>query len=280
MTFGICHQIPCLRIGGGVGEGAGVRRLLVFLSLILMVGSLGAAPKERVWDQEVAKAKIAKVLEVEGTRKQPWNTIPWHSDPKAAVAEARGSRKPLLVFMFSKEAGPPLEPCCPPGRLIRALSLSDSEVQKKIIGSFVPLKLIYTEGKGFGVKWLVLNGWETKFQFAAGDGCAGCAILNADLNMEFANSGSALVGELFESVAYDPKKFSTMLSRGYQRWKEDGIMGREGGLSMRERQQEVDRYRRGVVFEVEKEGEMRLPPIGYSLAKAMELFRMAGARKE
>jgi hypothetical protein len=161
---------------------------------------------------------------------------------------------------------------------MRALTLTDAEVERKITSSFVPLKLAYTPDKGFGVKWPALSRWETRFQFAGPDGSAGCAVINAELTMEFANSGSSLISELFDSTAYDSRKFSGMLSRGYQRWREDRIVSAEGGLSENERDDEVLRYRAGVAFDVAREGEMRIPPKGYSLGKAVELFRMAGSK--
>ena len=265
-----------LALWAGFRDCEQVRILLRLSCFFLLFGMVPVGARERVWNQDKAKEKVAEMLKVEASRKQPWNAIPWHSDPKAALAEARRLKRPLLVFMFSQEKGPPLELCCLPGRLIRGIALSDADVQRKVKSSFVPLKLVYTEGSGFPVKWSVLKGWETKFDYSSDLGSAGCAVINSDLNMEFANSGSAMMGELFDSVAYDARKFSRMLSRGYQRWKEDGIIGREGGLSIEDRKQEVDRYRRGVAYEVEKEGQMRFAPKGYSLEKALELFRLAG----
>ena len=252
--------------------------MLPIVRLLLLSASLAWSAPERVWDQEAAREKVSQMLEVERDRRQPWNAIPWHTDPRTALAEAREKRRPLLIFMFLEADGPPIEKCGLSGRLIRALTLTHPEVQRKITGSFVPLKLVYRPQKGFGVSWPVLRQWDHRFAFAGNDGTAGCTVVNADLTMEFANSGSSLISELFESTAYDGRKFSRMLSRGYQRWKEDGIISREGGLSVKERADEVERHRDGVASDVTREGEMRIPPKGYSLEKALELSRLAGGR--
>ena len=267
--------IPGLRIQRVSSECEQVLRLVPVLALFL---SAAVAAAERTWDQEAAKKKVNEMLAVERERRQPWNAIPWHTNPQTALAESREKRRPLLVFMFAEADGPPIEKCCLSGRLIRSLTLPDPEVERKITGSFVPLKLVYRPGKGFGVGWPVLQKWENRFKFAGSDGAAGCSVINADLTMEFANSGSSLISELFDSTAYDKRKFSRMLSRGYQRWKEDGIIRREGGLSVKEVADEVARHRSGVAFEVTREAEMRIPPKGYSLEKAVELFEMAGGR--
>lgn len=264
-----------MRTGGPGGDCEQVPR---FLAILVLIACAAGAAHAAEWDQKAARKKVEEMLKIEATRRQPWNAIPWHTNPQRALAEARAKGRPLLLFMFMEAEGPPLEKCCLSGRLMRALTLIDPEVERKITSSFVPLKLPYNAEKGFEVHWPVLKKWETRFKFTGPDGSAGCAIVNVDLSMEFANSGSSMISELFTSPAYDRRQFSRMLSRGYQRWKEDGIVSREGGLSANEREDEIQNYRAGVAFDVNREEEMRIPPKGYSLANALELFRLAGAR--
>jgi hypothetical protein len=64
-----------------------------------------------VWDQVKARAKVEHALRIErqGT---PWNRVPWLTDPAKAAAEAKRTRRPVLVFFYlAKPVGPPAAPC-------------------------------------------------------------------------------------------------------------------------------------------------------------------------
>jgi hypothetical protein len=239
----------------------------------------GALAEERVWNQDRAREMVDTVLEAEATRKKPWNDIPWRADAAKAAIEAGKTGRPLLVFFYTEEPGPPLEPCCPAGRLMRVVSLSDARVQALVKRSFIPVKMRFDGEKGFPVDWPALRNWVPFFKFAAGPGFAGCSVVSSDLGAEYANTGSAFIWEIFDSTAYDPEKFVAMLERALLRAAEERALNGQRGITAAERKVEVARLRRGVRNAVRREGRFHLPPEGFSLEKALELFRMAGARE-
>ena len=48
------------------------------------------------------------------------------------------------------------------------------------------------------------------------------------------------------------------------------------GISAAERKIEIGRFRKGVTRAVQSESRSKLPPRGYSLEQALELYKMAG----
>ena len=134
------------------------RRALLLVGLLAMFcGVQRAAAAEGVWDQNKAKKMMARVLEVERGKKRPWNLIPWRADVSNAVSEAQQTGKPLFVFFFVERDGPPLERCCPEGRLLRTYSLSDSTVLDLIKSHYIPVKIKLEQGKEFPVNWPALK---------------------------------------------------------------------------------------------------------------------------
>jgi hypothetical protein len=253
-------------------------KAVLFLSTGLLLGLPGGvAGAERLWDQAAAKKLVAKVLEVEKTKARPWNKIPWRILTSSAVAEASKSGKPIFSFYFMEEDGPPEERCCPEGRLIRTLVLSDPNVSALIKENFIPVKLKLEKGKDFPVEWPALKAAATGFEFSNGKGFAGCSVVSFDLAVEYGNGGSAKIWEVFSSTAYDPKKFAEMLERAVSRLTEERSLRVQRGISEAERKQEVYRFRLGISHAVRAEGRAELPPKGYSLERALELYRMAGA---
>ncbi|MDP7106708.1 MAG: hypothetical protein QGH41_06495, partial [Roseibacillus sp.] len=93
------------------------------------------------WDHGEAKKMVSKVLEVEKAGKLPWNRIPWRIHVANAVKEARSTGKPLFVFFYVLQEGPPKESCGLEGRLLRTHVLSDSKVIGVIKAHCVPVKI-------------------------------------------------------------------------------------------------------------------------------------------
>jgi hypothetical protein len=63
------------------------------------------------WDQAEARRRVERVLAVE-RQGQPWDAIPWETDPARATQRARESGRPLFVFFFlKKDTGPTTAPC-------------------------------------------------------------------------------------------------------------------------------------------------------------------------
>jgi hypothetical protein len=237
----------------------------------------GAVAAEKAWDQAGAKKMVAKVLEVEKAKNRPWNGIAWRKLTSSAVDEAKKTGMPIFVFFFVEQDGPPLERCDLEGRLIRTHVLSNPTVAAHIKASFIPVKLKLETGKDFPVDWPALKKTATAFAFSNAKGFAGCSIVSPDLEIEYGNSGSAKMCELFDSTAYSAKEFAGMLERASSRVMEERSLRVQRGISDFERKLEVHRFRRGVTLAVRSEGVSHLPPKGYSLERALELYQMAGA---
>lgn len=78
--------------------------------IALMAGALVGAPAQE-WDQVKAREKVRQVLEIESAG-QPWDRIPWLTDPKAAAAEAKRRDRPIFVFFYlAKQPGQAAAPC-------------------------------------------------------------------------------------------------------------------------------------------------------------------------
>lgn len=161
---------------------------------------------------------------------------------------------------------------------MRAHVLSDSTVQSLVSKNFVPLKMKLDPQKGFPVDWPALKRWQTAFKMNQGKGFAGCSVIASDLHVEFGNTGSARVWELFDSTAYDAKKFAAMLRMAADRNTEDRSLRAQRGINAAERRMVVGRFREGVGKAVKTEGRSHLPPKGYSLEQALKLYELAGVK--
>jgi len=228
------------------------------------------------WDQGNAKSMVAKVLEVEKAGALPWNRIPWRIQAQSALEEARATGKPLFIFFFVPQAGPPTEPCGLEGRLLRTHALSDPKIIEMVKARCVPMKIRLKKGEDYPVDWPALKHWATAFKFSNQRGFAGCSVVSSDLTIEFGNSGSARIFELLSSPAFDPEEVLGMLKRAMERVNEERSILVQRGISNEEREAEILRFRKGVTRAVRSEGRRRLPPGGYSLEQALELYRMAG----
>ena len=247
--------------------------VLGFLALSL----LDAAAAERKWDQARAKKMVAKVLEVEKRKNRPWNRIPWRTNVSNAVQESKKTGKPIFVFFFVEQNGPPLEGCGLEGRLLRAHSLADSTVLSLIKSKCIPVKLKLDKKKPFPVDWPALGKWAAAFKFSNGRGFAGCSVVSFDLQIEYGNSGSARLFEVLDSSAFDPKRFAAMMERSASRLTEERSLRVQRGVTEYERKVELYRFRKGVTRAVQSESRSQLPPKGYSLEQALELYQIAGA---
>jgi hypothetical protein len=167
--------------------------------------------------------------------------------------------------------------------MMRAVALADPAVQAKVSDRFVPLKVTILPGtKEFPLDWPAAAGWRNSYRLMGGEGnegFTGCSVVGPDLQIEYGNTGSAFVWELFESTAYDAGRFAAMLYRAHERWSEEETIRKEAVLpGMRDRR--IERHRRQVSRAVANEGRLRLPPRGFTVEGAKELFRLSGDLKD
>lgn len=161
--------------------------------------------------------------------------------------------------------------------MIRAVALSDKTVQAKIAESFVPLKRVIPYPKtSFPLDWPALAGWKASYAHMDGTGFTGCSVVSPDLKAEYGNTGSAFVWEMFDSTAYDTHKFAAMLDRAAQRWAREQDIRTDKKLGVGERDRKLARHRDDVGRAVAEEGRFRLPPKGFTIEGAIELFQLSG----
>ena len=166
---------------------------------------------------------------------------------------------------------------------MRAVALSNAEVQKKVAADFVPLKVTIMPGtEKFPLEWPGIEGWAKAYKRMGGEECEGftcCTVVSPDLEVEYGNTGSAFVWEMFDSIAYDSKKFAAMLDRAKERAAADRKILANKELSTKEQERELRRHRRSIKWAIAKEGRFRLPPKGFSIKGAEKLFEMTGDLK-
>jgi hypothetical protein len=94
---------------------------------------------------------------------------------------------------------------------MRAVALSDTNVKRTISEHFVPLKITIAYGaEQIPLDWPAFKGWRTVYSIMGGSkntGFTGCSVVTPDTQQELASTGSAHVWEMFDSLAYDAKKF-------------------------------------------------------------------------
>ncbi len=163
---------------------------------------------------------------------------------------------------------------------MRAVALADETVQKKIADSFVPLKIAILPGtEDFPLAWPAMRQWRRSYSWMGGKKCEGftcCTAVSPDLQIEYGNTGSAFVWELFDSIAYDPEKFSAMLDESVKRAKHEQAILADDQLTDRTRAEQLASYRRKIQREIHRAGHFRLPPKGFTVKGAIELFEMSG----
>lgn len=163
---------------------------------------------------------------------------------------------------------------------MRAVALSDKMVQEKIRKSFIPLKVAILPGtETFPLDWPAMQGWRIAYRLMGGSKCegiTGCAVISPDLEVEFGNTGSAFVWEMFDSTAYDPEKFTAMLDHALKRFAREQEIASNRVLPQSVREWQLAHYRRQVSREIRREGRFRLPPQGFTVDGAIELFELSG----
>lgn len=167
---------------------------------------------------------------------------------------------------------------------MRAVALSDKNVQKKIAKSFVPLKVTIPYGsKKFPLDWPGLKVWQDTHRRMGSEKCEGltaCSVINLDLNLEMGSTGSAFVWELFDSIAYDANKFAKMLDNALERFEQEQKIRADKSLSDSERKEKIAKHHRNVRRQVAAEGSFHFPPKGFTIEGAKELFRLSGDLKD
>jgi hypothetical protein len=153
-------------------------------------------------------------------------------------------------------------------------------VQSSVIRLTVPLKVRIEPGtKEFPLDWPAMSGWSFAYWILGGErnsGFTGCSVVSPDLTTELASTGSAHVWEIFDSPGYDPAKFLAMLERGFRRHEEYEAVLADPGLDGPARDRKLARLRESIRQQVGREGATRWPPKGFTIEKALELFRMTG----
>lgn len=167
---------------------------------------------------------------------------------------------------------------------MRAVALSDKTVQEKVAKSFIPLKVTIPFGtETFPLDWPGLKSWHDAYKRMGGpktSGITACSVISPDLSTEYGSTGSAFVWELFDSIAYDAKKFAAMLDRAAERGKKEREIRDETAQSDEERERRLASFRKEVKKAVRREGRFHFPPKGITIEGAKELFRLSGDLKE
>lgn len=163
---------------------------------------------------------------------------------------------------------------------MRAVALSNKGIQKQVADSFIPLKITIDYGsEKFPVDWPALKVWQDTFDKMGGPeatGLTACSVVSPDLQTELGSTGSAMVWEMFDSIAYNPDKFSAMLKAATTRAKKEQAILNNKELDEDERKRQHSAFRRQVKKEVGKEGRFHLPPKGFTVEGATKLFEMTG----
>ena len=81
---------------------------------------------------------------------------------------------------------------------------------------------------------------------------------------------------MFESTAYDAKKFAAMLDRGAERAAREQVIRNDTKLSEQERESQLVSFHKEVRSALAEEGHARTKPKGYSDLHSLELFSLSG----
>lgn len=95
-----------------------------------------------------------------------------------------------------------------------------------------------------------------------------------------ASTGSAFVWELLEATAYNAEKFLERLNVGKARFTARQQIANDPGLSEVVRARRLSQFDRQVAQARRSEDPFRLPPRGFTIEHAKELFRMSGDLKD
>lgn len=163
---------------------------------------------------------------------------------------------------------------------MRAVALSDVEIQNQIREHLIPLQIEMEPGATeLPLEWPGLERWAKSYQRLGGEESKGftcCVVISPDLAIEYGGTGSAMVWELFDSIAYDPEKFLAMLEESLVRAEREEELISDPSLSAVQKKRRLRMLRRQTKREVSAEGRFNLPPRGFTVEKAKELFQMTG----
>ena len=157
---------------------------------------------------------------------------------------------------------------------MRAVALSDKQIQQTVAESFVPLKVMMTyppRMEAFPLDWPAMRRWQIAYKMTGGKGFTGCSVVSPDLKTEYGSTGSAMVWELFDSTAYDAKKFQAMLDQSIKFAAEERELRQS---STRRSRLELAKFNAKV--RKANRSSVRLPPKGFTADQARELFRLTG----
>jgi len=163
---------------------------------------------------------------------------------------------------------------------MRTVSLSNTKVQKMINESFVPLKVPIDYGtEDFPLKWDAVQDWRQVYNLMGGPRTkvfTACVVIDPQTKIQLGSTGSAMVWELFDSIAYDPDKFGSMLEKAQQRLQQLQAIASDPGLSEFQKRIQTGLLKRKLKEEIRKDGAFHLPPRGFSIKNATKLFQLSG----
>ena len=163
---------------------------------------------------------------------------------------------------------------------MRAVALSDKSAQEKIAKDFVPLKVVMPKhSPAFALDWPALAVWRAAYKTGDGSGFTGCSVVSPDLQMEYGSTGSAFIWEMFDSIAYDAKKFNAMLDKAAQHAAREREIHADKKIGVLELMSQLATFRAEVKQTMETETRFRLPPKGFTIKGAMDLFTLTGDMK-
>ncbi|MEO0478040.1 MAG: hypothetical protein AAF196_01035 [Planctomycetota bacterium] len=153
-------------------------------------------------------------------------------------------------------------------------------MQSKVATSFVPLEVAIEPGtERLPLDWPALQGWRLAYRLMGGEDCegfTGCSVVTPDLKTQLGNTGSAMVWEMFDSIAYDAHRFDGMLDRAKDHWEDRQRIESDASLSWLQRYGQRRAWRSRVRKTLREAGRMRLPPKGFTKEGARVLFEMTG----
>lgn len=136
------------------------------------------------------------------------------------------------------------------------------------------------KGNTFPLDWPALEHWANVRKYVAKEGFTMCSVVSPDLKAEYGNTGSAMVWEMFDSIAYDADKFSAMMDRSLERFAKERKVILNSKLKISEKVKAISELRETAKKEIGEEGKFRLPPKGFSIKNALMLFEMTGDYKK
>jgi hypothetical protein len=124
-----------------------------------------------------------------------------------------------------------------------------------------------------------MKSWQLGYMLMGGPkvkGMTGCSVVTPDGSFQLGSTGSAFVWEMFDAIAYDPKKFVAMLDNSLARYKVDEDIERDSTISDAERRKRIAKHHAEISQEIKMEAHFHMPPPGFTKENAKALFRLSG----